>query len=155
MMIYKLYLMISEFIRRPDMATPIGVVDRILKYHIWPMNPIREELGAPLVVSEKSGYRPPQHEISKGRSGTGEHSYPGESKGATDWTTLKSHLAKLGRLLDEKSPYVRICYYPDNGFYHCDYKFEKQGRRYFIQRKTDKSWTEVTRDKWLEEVGHG
>jgi hypothetical protein len=114
----KNYFPILEFCITGDMP-PVDVAKKIQK-HIDLMNPIRHKLGFPVSVSKNSGYRPRWYEVSKKRSGNGEHNFEGE--GAADYTTATKERTLL--LLEElkKSDYKRVCYYPNNNFIHCDFK---------------------------------
>ena len=112
------YFSIKEFLINRNMTTvPVHVVDKIERYHKPIINPIRHEMGVPIHVSGNSGYRSLQWEIASGRDGTSEHTFTG--KGAVDYTSENIEL-----LLDElrASDYMRICYYPDKKFIHCDHK---------------------------------
>lgn len=110
--------LLSEFCITDD-DVPLEVADKLLRYHILPMLPVRERLGFPIWASQRSGYRPYEYEIAKGRSGNSEHCFRG--KGSIDWTCHRENLEKLYNALLEL-PYERICLYPNNGFIHADYK---------------------------------
>lgn len=116
------------------------VFDAIVKFHIEPMNAVRELYGKPISVSKNSGYRPKAHELSKGRPGTSEHTfekiYP-KGRGAADYTA--ESIPKLLDLLISDSPYLRICYYPSHGFIHCDYKGDGT-RRELYQADANGKW---------------
>jgi hypothetical protein len=114
------YFSIKEFLVDRVMTTvPVHVVDKIERYHKPIINPIRHEMGVPILVSGNSGYRSVGWEIASGRDGTSEHTFIG--KGAVDYTCENIEL-----LLDElrASDYMRICYYPEQAFIHCDHKGE-------------------------------
>lgn len=116
------YFSIKEFLVDRVMTTvPVHVVDKIERYHKPIINPIRHEMGVPIQVSGNSGYRSVEWEIASGRDGTSEHTFIG--KGAVDYTCEHIEL-----LLDElrASDYMRICYYPEQGFIHCDHKGEQK-----------------------------
>lgn len=122
---------------------PVEVAESIIENHINVLNPLREELGAAIIISQKAGYRPKQYELSKGRSGKSQHTFEDRegnvTKGAADLTSPE--LESLGVLLREKSSYSRICYYPNNGFYHCDHKPTPNGvRQYFECDSPSGSW---------------
>ena len=130
----KLYFTVSELcIVSRDV--PLDVADKLLKYHIWPMNEIRKELGTPIWASESSGYRPKWYEKQRGRSGKSQHCF--EGKGAVDWTAYR--ITELLKLLLDKSPYTRICYYPNNRFIHCDYK-ATDGRWFYTCESPISQW---------------
>ena len=108
------------------------VLDKIQIYHINQMNPIRHRLGIPVLVSQNSGYRSYETEISKGRSGNSQHCF--KQKGAVDYV----HTPELLTELINNSEYTRICYYPHKGFIHCDFKAEK--RRYYEANSVTDKW---------------
>lgn len=114
----------------------IEIADKLLRYHIWPMNKVRHILNQPIWASEKSGYRPKAYELKKGRSGNSEHTF--EGKGAVDWTTKKGYLIALLNLIFQYTNYTRVCYYPSRGFIHCDHKPTPQGQRQFFIAKGNK-----------------
>jgi len=115
--VLKIYFNIDEFCITKGMI-PQEIANKIL-YHISIINPIRVELGHPIYVSKNSGYRPKWYELSRGRSGNSEHCYV--NKGAADYTCRKSDIRMLlHELLN--SEYMRVCYYPNDNFIHCDLK---------------------------------
>jgi len=121
------YFTIQEF--TAEELIPPAIANKIITYHILPMNEVRHIFNAPILVSKKSGYRSVEHELKKFRSGDSEHCFKGLSKGAADYTAHE-RIEQLGVVLVNKSPYTRICYYPENNFYHCDYK--SVNKQYFI-----------------------
>lgn len=127
------YFSIKEFCITGE-RPPVEVAEMIVKHHIDVLNPLREELGAPIIVSQKAGYRPRAYELSKGRSGNSQHTFEDAdgnvTKGAVDLTSAK--LRPLLDLLIEKSSYSRICFYPNNGFIHCDHKPTSNGTRQYF-----------------------
>lgn len=129
----KLYFVPSEFILRKDLPVPLSVQDKILRHHLWVLNPLRANLGCPVHISQSSGFRPIEHEKQKGRSGDSEHTF--EGKGAVDLTVIKPRMADLAQALIQ-SPYNRICYYPSGGFFHTDYKFPNRPQTLFISERT-------------------
>lgn len=149
-----LHFDISEYVRRPDLGLPVAVANKILRYHIWPMNPVRERLGRAITVSLKSGYRPVEHEREKGRDGTSTHTFELTEidpfgLGAADYTCLRQALAELGQLMIELSEYTRICFYPDHLFFHGDYGFWYPGtreKRLYID--SGKGWKQVGEHEW-------
>jgi hypothetical protein len=120
----KNYFTISEFCIE-NKPVPQSVADKILKNFIEPLNPIRELLEAPIIISQNSGYRSAAYEYSKKRSPLGVHTFTG--MGAADLTSRK--MKQLFYEL-ERSPFTRICYYPKRNFIHVDY--EKHGTRFFF-----------------------
>ncbi len=131
----KNYFEIEEFNRTGAILTD-ELKDKI-QVHIDEMNPVREDLGFPVLVSKNSGYRPEEYEISKGRSGKGEHTYKG--KGAADYTCATAQKVRLlVEKLKKNSKYTRICYYPNDNFVHCDYKTTE--RLYFECESPTSEW---------------
>lgn len=130
-----------------DTPVPLHVADKLIKHHIWIMNPIREKLGAPITASQKSGYRPHQWEIKRGRSGDSQHTFgehPLHPKltylGAIDWTTTDlSKLDELQALIEQHTPYTRIARY--KSFIHCDYKPTDSGKREVFTSNAQSNWT--------------
>jgi hypothetical protein len=137
----KLYFTISEF-NISGKPIPEAVADKILEYHIVPLQAVREAHGKPIYVSQNSGYRSLEWEKSKGRSGESEHCFGeqengtfNEDKGAVD---LRSEdLDRLESDLIEHSPYTRICRY--KSFIHCDYKPQER----ILYKNTPKGWQRV------------
>jgi len=117
----KNYFHINEFYRK-DTLIPPGVIEKI-DYHIWVLNRIRDKLGSPIYISMRSGYRPIDYELSRGRSGNSEHCFRG--KGAVDLSCDPDKLIELLKLLIE-SEYTRVCYYPEDQFIHCDFKHKQK-----------------------------
>lgn len=133
---------LSEFCITND-PIPQEIADKILLFHIVPMNKVREELDDAIKVSKKSGWRPKQYELDKGRSGRSEHTFLPSAKdpdgrGAADYTA--NRIDDLLELIIKKTDYTRICYYPNNKFIHCDYGFEERGRRLFKAQSPSASW---------------
>ncbi len=130
---------ISEYCIVND-PVPIHIADKILRHHIIPMSEIREELGFPVLVSQKAGYRPTWYEKKRGRSGLSQHTFSFDSKGAADYTAgSKEEIEKLLEKIKEKRIYTRVAYYPNNGFIHCDYKVQGQ-YQYFECESTTSKW---------------
>lgn len=133
------YFKITEFFFPEDYEnmTPEKVLDvceKLLKYHYPILNKMRDELNHPIFIN--AGYRSYDWELSKGRSGTSQHTF--EDLGAVDISTpdvlVLNQLLELAKL----SPYKRVCFYPRKGFIHCDMK----GDRYhsFIDYSDGKGW---------------
>jgi len=123
----KNYFKVTEFYK-PIFILPSDVKEKIKKYHFPVLNKIREELGVPIIISKKSGYRPKEWELLKGRSGNSEHCYKG--KGAVDLTCQTDKLQELWGLLKESS-YTRTCMYVNQHFIHCDFK-EVEEKQVFL-----------------------
>lgn len=135
---HKLYFNVSELCITPK-DVPLKVADKILKYHIEPMNEIRKMLGKPIFASQSSGYRPEWYEKQRGRSGNSQHCF--KAKGAIDWTAYDIH--KLLELLMEETEYSRICLYENNRFVHCDYKNEDDGRFFYTCQSPTSHWKQI------------
>lgn len=153
---------ISEFIIAPKYGVPIRVAGALLRYHIQPMVAVRHELQCPVWPSAKSGYRHVNYEIEKGRKPEegkdwSRHTFvksvtdkDPKAKGAVDWTTEKKRLLDLAEAISNLTKYTRICFYPDEGFMHCDYGHEELGRRYFLN--SDGRWKSVTPPEFFKAV---
>lgn len=117
----KTYFKTIEF-HKPNVVVPLSIqikIQNIIKI----LNPIREELGFPIIISKQSGYRPKLYEISRGRSGNSQHCF--EGKGAVDLTCDSSQLSELFELL-QQSEFTRVCLYLNKGFIHADFKREEK-----------------------------
>lgn len=102
--------------------------DRIECYHIRPLTSLFHATGVPLVPSMRSCYRSRAYELSRGRSGSSLHTFPGATRGACDLLRADGvDVASVLDLLVERGPWRRICHYPNNGFIHVDYG-DVQGR---------------------------
>lgn len=114
----KNYFTISELCIS-DNPLPLHVADKLLQYHIIPMNVVRDKIGMPIYASQNSGYRPYEWEIKRGRSGKSQHTFKG--KGAVDWTA--DNLKLLFVKIFQYTNYTRIAVYPDGegSFLHCDH----------------------------------
>lgn len=150
---------ISEYIIRPDLPVPLDVIDKIQVYHANPMSLVRERLGFAIVVSKRSGYRPPEHEKENGRKLTSEHLFkplkrPGSEKGlgAADYRTVDHKMADMAQLMCEITTYNRLVYYPDNRtpFIHADYRFLGGERQFFISSLSQ--WKHVTKKEFLHTI---
>lgn len=125
---------------------PVNVADKILLYHVIPLNAVQDCCPFKVSVSLNSGYRPYVWEIARGRDGNSEHTFGQrkvssfiDKKGAVDITCDDFHLNK-GALLDiliEKTDYLRFAVY--NTFIHADYKDLDNGKkRLFIPNSKGK-----------------
>jgi len=126
---------ISEFcISR--LAIPQAVADKILKYHIVPMQTIRTKRGIKIWASAHSGYRPRLHELRMGRDGLSEHVF--RNKGAVDWTCQNFSANNELFLKDiiNYTDYTRIAVY--DTFIHCDYKGTE---RKLFSSDSNSNWT--------------
>ncbi|MCR9263293.1 MAG: hypothetical protein NXH86_04005 [Flavobacteriaceae bacterium] len=98
---------------------PQDVADKILDFHLRPLERVQECVSFKISVSQNSGYRPRWWELNKGRSGNSQHCFYG--KGATDVTCddFKTNKDALLEALISETEYTRICEYET--FYHVDY----------------------------------
>lgn len=118
---------------------PEDVADKILEYHIIPMQIVRDKLGVSIWPSLKSGYRSSKWERKRGRSGKSQHCFRG--KGAVD-ITCKDFSVTGVTLLDlivEHTQYTRMAVY--RSFIHCDYKPTKSGKRQIFKSDSSSKWT--------------
>lgn len=136
----KVYFSISELCITGD-TVPLSIADKLLKYHITPMNRVRHELGLPVMASQNSGYRPKEWELDHGRSGGSQHTFI--EKGAIDWTCedFRDYKDELLELIIEHTDYTRMAVY--NGFIHCDYKPTSTGKRQLFTSDASSKWTFV------------
>lgn len=161
-----LHFTISELLIDPDAGLPVTVADKLLQYHIWEMNPIRIRLGAPIWASGDSGYRHKGWERSRNRApddpknnrkSWSRHTFTKlegkdpDGLGAIDWTTKENYMTQLGKLLLITN-YSRVCLYPDDGFYHCDYGWRERGQILFIN---DGGWVQKSEREWLKIINNG
>lgn len=108
---------------------PEDVADKILRYHIEPMNEVAATVPFEVMVSARSGYRSRKWELSKNRSGNSQHVFRGN--GAVDWTCedFESNKDEFLEALIEKTGYTRFAVY--NTFIHCDYAHQIENRWVF------------------------
>lgn len=129
---------------------PTHVVDKIIRLHKPELNGIRDEFGAPVMISGNSGYRSFDWEISKGRKGDSEHTfgdghedeeYFPDMLGAVDITC--KFLNDLPRLweLAQKSGYKRVALYRD--FIHCDFS----GDEFRAYDSREGKWKQIKRER--------
>jgi len=106
------------------------VADKILLYHILPMNAAQDVLGFKIHCKTSkglySGWRPKWWEIQRGRGGSSQHTFKG--KGAVDWRcdNWEKNKELFIDYLIMNTRYTRIAVY-DN-FVHCDYKNANSNR---------------------------
>lgn len=132
----KLFFKLSEFniSRQP---IPEKVADKILRFHIWPLNHVRRLYRQPIIISKRSGYRPIEWEAKHNRKGDSEHCFTG--KGACD--IVGSDMKLLLHLIATETEYCRLCYYPQQNFIHVDLK--NNVRRYYIDYSDGLGWKGV------------
>ena len=131
----KLNFTIAELCISHTQLIPIPVADKILEYHILPMQPIRIQLGFPIWASEHSGYRSPAYERKMKREYISPHQF--KEKGAVDWTCDKKNFYLFVCMMIARHPYKRICLYPEEMFLHGDYL--NRGHRLYINKKVEVS----------------
>lgn len=134
----KLNFVPSEF-NITGKAIPEDVADKLLKWHICPMQDVRDELGYSIWASQESGYRPVSWEKSHGRSGNSQHTFKG--KGAVDWTckNFNDNKKEFLKSIIRHTDYTRIAIY--NSFIHCDYKQTISGQREIYDSTPDSKWS--------------
>lgn len=133
----KLNFKISEF-NISGKPIPEDVADKLLKWHILPMQRVRDKFRSAIWASQESGYRPVSWEKSHGRSGNSQHTF--KTKGAVDWTfsDFTNRKQKLIQLIIEQTSYTRIAVY--SSFIHCDYKMTSSGRRELFSSDRHSKW---------------
>lgn len=122
---------------------PQDVADKLLKYHIAPMQVVRDALGFAIFPSQKSGYRSVKWELAHSRDGKSQHCFNG--MGAVDWTykradSFSSNKLNFQLLLNNIilfTSYNRIAVYEN--FIHCDYA-SKSGKREFYHSDSESNW---------------
>lgn len=116
---------------------PENVADKMLKWHIFPMSIVREDLGIKIWASKKSGWRPFWWERKNGRNGDSQHVFKLESKGAVDWTceNFKKNKYRLLNSMINNTEYKRFCIYET--FIHADYKDTHNGKRLLFEYESN------------------
>lgn len=119
-------------------SIPEIVCDKILKYHIVPMQDVRNELKISIWASKRSGYRPKLWEIAHNRSGDSQHVFI--RKGAVDWTCkdFSKNKDEFLKLIIKHTKYTRITVYKT--FIHCDYKNIISQRRELYKSGSNSKW---------------
>jgi len=128
-----LYFNVLEFIIT-DLVEFSPIITQNIYEYIHFLNTIRHKSGSPLYISKRSGYRPLWWEKQKERSGNSQHTtftIPG--RGAVD---LKYQWDQFKMVYDADF-FTRICYYPQEGFYHCDRK-PTDGKLLYFESKYGK-----------------
>ena len=117
---------------------PEMVADKILKWHIIPMQRVRNILGVAIWPSQKSGYRSVAWEKKRNRSGNSQHTF--KQRGATDWTCsmFSKNKARFLEKIIEQTDYTRIAVYLN--FIHCDYKNTQSGKRELYESTGSSKW---------------
>lgn len=122
-----------------DDAIPIEVADKLLKFHMLPMQRVRNSMKIKIWASQRSGYRPAWWEKRQRRSGNSQHTFKG--KGAVDWTCedFEQNKNAFLKYIISHTNYKRIAVY--NSFIHCDYKPTKSGKRELYTSNSKSEWT--------------
>lgn len=130
---------LKEFLITQPKNISLEIADKLYKYHIIPMVPVRNELGLPMTASKNSGYRPEWWEKKRKRSGNSQHVFRGY--GAVDWTCedFPENKAHLLALIIKHTEYTRMAVY--NSFIHCDYKESPSGKREIYESTPKSEWT--------------
>lgn len=150
-MLYNTHFLISDFcISNVDI--PEDIADRILLYHLMPMNAVQDATPFDVypsysVKGQPSGWRPYFWEIARGRSGGSQHTFGQrksvvlDQKGACD-ITCEDFSQNVDYLLDaliEKTDYIRFAVYKT--FIHADYKDTHNGKRLIFDSNRSSKWT--------------
>ena len=125
---------------------PEKIADKILEFHLSPMEDVQTCVPYNVKPSVKSGFRPFSWEKRHGRSGTSQHCFgqqedltvDDDAKGATDWTCddFKDNSEDLLKHMVQYTNYTRYCLY--NSFIHADHKPTDGKVQYF----------EINNGKW-------
>lgn len=119
---------------------PTWVIPKIDDF-IVDLNIIRNLFGAPIIISKRSGYRSVAYEISKGRSGNGEHTFKGKGAGDLKVKGGYKELLRLLEILKREPNFKRISLYKKSKFIHVDYKQPSRGNRaYYEYSPRIKDW---------------
>jgi len=154
----KLYFSHQEFILRKDLPVASDVIDKIIEYHILPMNDIRQRFGSPIIVSKHSGYRHMEHEIEMNRPPTSTHLFMEQPErqdpgyGASDYRVSPALFPRFIELMVD-SQYTRIAIYPyqKTPFIHCDYRFFGVDKFYNVVNHKNE-WNRVTKFDLIDAV---
>ena len=130
---------ISDFVIDGKPIT-CGIADKILLFHIMPLQKVRDFLGKPIWISQKSGYRRQSWERARGRNGNSQHCFRG--KGAVD-LTWGGDIDVLLDAVVQNTKYKRMAVYYDNNqqFIHCDWKETSEGKRQIFKSTPASRWT--------------
>lgn len=152
----EIFVFPSELIIRPEEPVPVYIQDKILKYHINPVNRIRQLLGVPVWASKNSGYRSKAFERERGRDPEASsrkdwsrHTFEPcpddvKGKGAVDWTTRGENIVDFALALYCMTDYMRLAWY--GSFIHADYK---GGERQLV---IGDGWQIVSLTEWIQQI---
>lgn len=120
----------EDFLIEQDMVLNAVEEDNVKEICDY-LNVIAEVLKKEVKISKRSGIRTVEYEKRKGRTGTSQHStYNIKGRGAVDLIYFEELLNRL----KQDTFFTRICYYPNNGFIHCDRKpMPKKGYLYLYE----------------------
>lgn len=149
------YMTLREYVINPQHGITLDVAEKIRKYHVYPMNILRNKVGFPIIVSQNSGYRSQEHELSKGRSLTSAHLFQENTDrqdpgfGAADYRVADENWGVFIRELIDARIYPRLIFYPNSKFVHADYRYMGVDRFFYIM---DGGITRVSQEKLIESV---
>lgn len=142
------------------------ILDHIVSGHFVPINLIRIAVGVAMKVG--SCFRPEEHELSRGRDGSSQHTFKDNgyegSIGATDFTFWYERHKTLSNFLkmckEAAKHFDRVCFYGQELFCHGDYKSSQ--KQYFTaeyrfddesQKWVANGWKyHSTKDAWLNAI---
>lgn len=172
------YMSLQEFIIERDLIEnqdspamlPLHVVESLIRYHIIPLNVVRIEFGASVLISKNSGFRSFGYERKKGRHIHSNllHTFGEELivdimndkdydptsrnamklRGASDVTVKALDRFDEFAILLARAGFKRICIYPDKKFIHVDYFAEKL--HFFVSTDERPAWKSRTFEQYLE-----
>jgi hypothetical protein len=133
----KLWVTIKEMCIDDSITMNVQETETLQEYSNY-LSEVREKINKPVVVSMKSGIRTVAWEKKKGRSGNSQHStFNIKGRGAIDLVYTK----ELFDQLVKDNFFTRICYYPNNGFIHCDrMPHLMNGIQYFESQSPTEQW---------------
>ena len=128
---------------------PKVIADRILEYHLNPMNAVQDATPFDVYPSQNSCWRPWVWEIARGRKGYSQHTFGQREnevvfeKGACDITCedFEENKDALLEALIENTDYIRFAVY--DTFIHADYKDTHKGKRLLFSSNRASEWTFV------------
>ena len=138
-------------------------VDRIVEFHMEPLNEIAHSVHIDHVVcfrskehEARSNRRPEtdkmftKHPVLAGRKFWSEHCFEPsakqpEGKGACDLSSR--NLLSLASLLVQHIPYCRYALYEAHKFIHCDYAWGFSEPKYY-----DAGWAEITEHEFFDRI---
>ena len=132
----KIWVEINEFCIDSSITMTVQETETCQEYSNY-LSDVRARLGTAVVVSKKSGIRTLAWEKKKGRDGSSAHTtFRFKGRGAIDLVYYKA----LFDMLVKDGFFTRICYYPNNGFIHCDREYKGVGIQYFEASSPTADW---------------